>query len=55
MAIQPIRGEEALKVPGLTVVDRQADNGKKADSKAAKTASKKGSLPRRYSSDHRQP
>lgn len=40
MAIQPIRGEEAIKVPGLTGVDRQADNGKKADNKAASTAPK---------------
>lgn len=39
MAIQPIRGEEAIKVSGLTVTDRQADNGKKADNKAAVVAS----------------
>jgi flagellar protein FlaG len=40
MAIQPIRGEEALKVPGFTGADRQADSGKKADNKAVDAVSK---------------
>lgn len=40
MAIQAIRGEEALKIPGITVADRQTDNGKKADNKAPGSAPK---------------